>query len=158
MTDEASVPDEESGRDDVTTSVELSLQELIYAGLEALRAARPGIDLVAYLHSSGDNGPQLFLAAPTMESLKPNEAFDLFTALRDALDRGVSEAPEKLDHLGGFAALAVVTTGAWSRGLHAVGRRDGEMAADDHAVLGPLAETLGNVVHRLEEVSRRVAT
>lgn len=149
----------------VATALELSLQELIYAGLDALRTGRDGIELAAYLHASGGTGPQLFLAAPTLESLRPNQAFDLFIALRDALQRpdaagldGGAEGGESVEDLGGFHALTVVTAGPSSRGLHAVGRRSAPMTGADRAVLAPLARTLGRVNHRLEEVTHSLAT
>src|SRR5207245_1178634 len=62
----------------------LLLQELVYAGLDAVRAAIP-VDLCAYLHESLDEGPQLFLVTPDLGTIDPTEAFNLFSALRDTL-------------------------------------------------------------------------
>ena len=149
----------DAARDAATTGLELSLQEVIYAGLDALRAARPDIDLAAYLHAAGDNGPQLFLASPTLASMKPNEAFELFGALRDALSqRDAAHEDEPTGIVAGFHAVIVVTGGNASRGLHAVGRRDEALTADDGAALARLAHTLGTVNHRIEEAARNLAT
>lgn len=142
--------------DSVATGLELSLQELIYAGLDALRSSRSGIELVAYLHSSGESGPQLFLAAPTLGSMRPNQAFDLFSALRDALERPGDNGDEATAELGGFHALTVATSGTMSRGLHAVGRRGAPLTAEDREILVPLARMLGKVNHRLEEATHRL--
>src|SRR5205809_5878889 len=80
------------------------LQDVVYAGLEAMRAAVP-LDLCAYLHATDDQGPQLFLGAPDLASIEPTEAFSLFNALRDAL-HDPHEGDETM-LLGGFLAIAV---------------------------------------------------
>lgn len=132
--------------------IDLSVQELIYAGLEALEAA-VALDLCAYLHVSGDFGPQLFLSAPALSSLDPAQAFELFCALRDALDWAALQAEdvgERVVDLAGFSAVTVATTGSGSRGLHAVGRRGRPLMDQERAVTGRLARALGTACHRLE--------
>src|SRR5437870_3766656 len=78
------------------------LQDIVYAGLEALRAAIP-LDLCAYLHATEDQGPQLFLGSPDLGSIDSTEAFSLFSALRDAL-HDPHEGDETM-LLGGYLAV-----------------------------------------------------
>lgn len=132
--------------------LDLSVQELIYAGLEALEAA-VALDLCAYLHVSGDFGPQLFLSSPALSSLDPSQAFDLFCALRDALDWAAMQADEldeRVVELAGFSAVTVTTDGPHSRGLHAFGRSGRPLMDQERAVAGRLARALGTSCHRLE--------
>jgi hypothetical protein len=135
-----------------SAELDLSAQELIYAGLEALEAA-VALDLCAYLHVSGDFGPQLFLSSPALSSLDPAQAFDLFCALRDALDWAAmqaDDASERVVELAGFSAVTVTTDGPHSRGLHAVGRSGRPLMDQERAVAGRLARALGTACHRLE--------
>ena len=85
----------------------LIVQDVVYAGLEAMRAAVP-LDLCAYLHATDDQGPQLFLGAPDLASIEPTEAFSLFNALRDAL-HDPHEGDETMLVIAGAAAAAVST-------------------------------------------------
>ena len=124
------------------------VQDVVYAGLEAMRAAVP-LDLCAYLHATDDQGPQLFLGAPDLASIDPTEAFSLFTALRDAL-----QDPHEGDEtmlLGGYLAIAVSSEGPLTRGLHVVGRRETPFEPEERAVIGRLAESLGRLVHTVEQ-------
>lgn len=124
-------------------------QELVYAGLEALAAVTP-LDLCAYLHVAADEGPQLFLKAPSLSTVDPTEAFTLFTALRDALD---SEHPE--EHpvpIAGHAALAVRTHGTASRGMHVAGRRAGPLEERERQTIAGLARRFADVAHALESL------
>jgi hypothetical protein len=146
--------------EDREAAVDLSLQELIYAGLDSLGALVP-LDLCAYLHASGDDGPQLFLALPSLATMAPTQAFDLFTALRDGLDRptavpGSDQPAEQMLDVAGFGTLLVATAGRVSRGLHAVGRLDGTFSDGERARLARLAGTLGVATHRLEVAARVV--
>ena len=146
---------------DTGQALDLSTQELIYAGLEALEAA-VSVDLCAYLHVSGDFGPQLFLSSPVLSSLDPSVAFDLFCALRDALDWAAmqgdaTEVGERSVELAGFSAVTIATTGPDSRGLHAVGRTGRPLIEQERAVAGRLARALGTACHRLETAARATA-
>jgi len=126
----------------------LVVQDIVYAGLEALRAAIP-LDLCAYLHVSQNQGPQLFLGAPDLASIEPTEAFGLFTALRDAL-----QDPHEGDEtmlLGGYLAIAVSSEGPQSSGLHVVGRRETPFEPEEREVIGRLAGALGRLIHATEQ-------
>lgn len=133
--------------------LDLSVQDLIYAGLEALEAA-VALDLCAYLHVSGDFGPQLFLSSPALATLDPSQAFDLFCALRDALDWSAmhddNASVDPIVELAGFSTMTVVTDGPHSRGLHAVGRTGRPLMDQERSVAGRLARALGTSCHRLE--------
>jgi hypothetical protein len=126
----------------------LMVQDVVYAGLEAMRAAVP-LDLCAYLHATDDQGPQLFLGAPDLASIDPTEAFNLFTALRDAL-HDPHEGDETM-LLGGYLAIALSSEGTLSRGLHVVGRRETPFEPEERIVIGRLAEALGRLVHSVEQ-------
>jgi len=126
----------------------LIVQDVVYAGLEAMRAAVP-LDLCAYLHATDDQGPQLFLGAPDLASIEPTEAFSLFNALRDAL-HDPHEGDETM-LLGGFLAIAVSSEGLLSRGLHVVGRHETPFEPEERAVIGRLAGALGRLVHTVEQ-------
>jgi hypothetical protein len=126
----------------------LIVQDVVYTGLEAMRAAVP-LDLCAYLHATEDQGPQLFLGAPDLASIDPTEAFSLFTALRDAL-----QDPHEGDEtmlLGGYLAIALSTQGPLSRGLHVVGRRETPFEPEERAVIARLAGSLGRLIHSVEQ-------
>ena len=124
------------------------VQDVVYAGLEAMRAAVP-LDLCAYLHATEDQGPQLFLGAPDLASIDPTEAFSLFSALRDAL-HDPHEGDETI-LLGGYLAIAVSSDGPRSRGLHVVGRRETPFEHEERAVVARLAGSLGRLIHSIEQ-------
>ena len=128
----------------------LIVQDVVYAGLEAMRAAVP-LDLCAYLHATEDQGPQLFLGAPDLASIEPSEAFNLFTALRDAL-HDPHEGDETM-LLGGYLAIALSTDGPLSKGLHVVGRRELPFEPEERAVIARLAGSLGRLIHSVEQPS-----
>ena len=128
----------------------LIVQDVVYAGLEAMRAAVP-LDLCAYLHATEDQGPQLFLGAPDLASIDPSEAFNLFTALRDAL-HDPHEGDETM-LLGGYLAIALSTEGSLSRGLHVVGRHEVPFEPEERAVIARLAGSLGRLIHSVEQPS-----
>jgi len=123
------------------------VQDIVYAGLEAMRAAIP-LDLCAYLHATEDQGPQLFLGSPDLGSIDPTEAFSLFSALRDAL-HDPHEGDETM-LLGGFLAVAVSSEGALSRGLHVVGRKETPFEDTERDVIARLSGSIGKIVHSLE--------
>lgn len=125
----------------------LLVQELIYAGLDAMRSVST-LDLCAYLHLSDDGGPQLFLAAPALASVDPTEAFTLFTALRDTLEHE-HEGDETL-LLGRYFATAVTTQGDRSKGLHVFGTDEHSLGEHERETLIRLARAVALVVHRLE--------
>src|SRR5687767_405214 len=119
------------------SDVALAVQDTIYAGLDALRAAVP-LELCAYLHASDDIGPQLYLAVPDLSSLEPNEAFDLFSSLRDALDKPPTD---ELDlQMGRFNAVVVSSSGSASRGLHVLGRRNEPLTPPERRLAVRLCE------------------
>ncbi len=128
-----------------------SHQDLIDAGLEALRAAMP-LALCAYVHRADDDAPHLTLATPRMDEIEPDEAFAIFAALREAVDG---------DHTGGdiqvdsFASAAVTTRGPRSRGLHVIGRRAAPLDDAERALFRRLATGLGNALHILESAQAR---
>lgn len=125
----------------------------MYAGLEALRAAIP-LELCAYLHATGDLGPQLYLGAPQLSQMDATEAFSLFSALRDAL--GDEHDGDEIILLGGYLAVAVSTRGWHSRGLHVVGRRAASLEEHEREVVIRLCRALGAVCHAVEGVTERV--
>jgi hypothetical protein len=139
--------------EDPHPELDLSVQELIYAGLEAVEAAI-SIDLCAYLHVSGDFGPQLFLSSPNLSNLSPAVAFDLFSGLRDALDWAALNATEpgieQTCVLAGYESVTVATAGPISRGLFAVGRTARPLLDQERHVATRLCSALGNACHRLE--------
>src|SRR6266567_3020020 len=124
------------------------VQDIVYAGLEAIRAAVP-LDLCAYLHATEDQGPQLFLGSPDLGSIDPTEAFSLFSALRDAL-HDPHEADETM-LLGGYLAVAVSSEGPVSRGLHVVGRKEMPFEDAERETVARLARAVGSIVHSLEQ-------
>src|SRR5258706_7042500 len=124
------------------------VQDIVYAGLEAIRAAVP-LDLCAYLHATEDQGPQLFLGSPDLGSIDPTEAFSLFSALRDAL-HDPHEADETM-LLGGYLAVAVSSEGPLSRGLHVVGRKETPFEDAEREVIARLSASIGTIVHSLEQ-------
>jgi hypothetical protein len=124
----------------------LIVQDVIYAGLDALLAAMP-LDLCAYLHLTEGSGPQLYLRTPDLSSMDANECFALFGALRDALEADADDAP--LD-VRGFQALTINTPGARSRGLHVVGRRSADLDDHERVLAGRLCHALGAATHALE--------
>lgn len=133
------------------SDVGLHVQEIVYAGLDLLRATMP-LDLCAYVHASADFGPQLFLRAPDLSSMKPTEAFTLFARLRDVLE-GRQEADAL--HIGDYVASAIVTQGPRSRGLHVIGRRGEALAEEERAVVARACRAVGTVCHALEDSGDR---
>jgi hypothetical protein len=134
------------------TETGLVIQDLVYAGLEAIAAAMP-LDLCAYLHAAGDLGPQLYLTRPTLAEMDATEAFNLFTALRDTL-LDEHEGDETI-LLGGYLALAVSTRGRYSRGLHVIGRRDASIEDHERELAVKLSRAFGRAAHTLEVASDR---
>ena len=137
----------------VPVSVEpgLLVQDMVYAGLDALRAVVP-LDLCAYLHASSGFGPQLYLRAPDLSSMDATQAFDLFTTLRDALDD--DRTGERPFEVAGFDAMAILTSGAASRGLYVVGRREQPLDETERAIVGRLCAAVGAACHALEGGNR----
>jgi hypothetical protein len=125
----------------------LMIQDIVYAGLAAMRAAIP-LDLCAYLHAGDDQGPQLFLGSPDLASIDPTEAFSLFSALRDALHDPHDGDETML--LGGYLAIAVSSDGPRSRGLHVVGRKETPFEDTERDVIARLAGSIGTIVHSIE--------
>jgi len=136
---------------DDPTDAGLLIQDLIYVGLDALRAASP-LDLCAYLHVREGEGPQLYLSTPDLASVDPSEAFSLFSSLRDLLEHEHHGDDTVL--LGGFFAAAVSTAGPSTRGLFVIGRREAALEPEQRDGLIRLAGRLGSLVHRLEGAPR----
>jgi hypothetical protein len=130
-----------------TSEAGLLIQEVVYSGLEAITSVIP-LDFCAYLHATGDLGPQLYLTKPTLAEMDATEAFNLFSALRDTLQDD-HEGDETI-LLGGYLAVAVSTRGKYSRGLHVIGRRD--VSLDDHEreLAMKLCRSFGRTAHTLE--------
>jgi hypothetical protein len=139
-------------------ALDLSVQDVIYAGLDALLAVAP-LDLCAYLHLAETTGPQLFLGAPALSSIDGQRAFDVFSELRDELDRPLWTDDSAADRvaesmtIAGFHALVVVTFGAHSRGVHAFGLVRGELAPATRDASIHLANALGVATHRLQSAT-----
>jgi hypothetical protein len=129
----------------------LLAQDIVYAGMDAQRAA-VALDLCAYLHATGEQGPQLFLGTPDLSTIDPTEAFTLFGALRDAMERPQTDDQSAV--LGGYHAIAIATAGQSSRGLHVMGRRDAPLDDGEREVLAKIARAFGAVVHTLEDAPR----
>jgi hypothetical protein len=129
----------------------IAVQDLAYAGLDALRAMVP-LDLCAYLHVSSTLGPQLYLRAPDLSALSPTEAFDLFSSLRDILasaEPGVSRAP-----VTRFQAVTVLTAGDASRGLFVLGRSDEALTDEQQDLAAGLCRAVGIAAHAVEASTR----
>ena len=131
----------------MATDASLLVQRVVYAGLRALQAGL-ALDLCAYLHRDEDSGPQLFLRAPELAAMDATQAFDLFGVLRDTLDLG-KDGPVPL-RVADFDAVAVVTRGLHSTGVHLAGRRVRALDAAELAAVGEFAAALGEVVHGVE--------
>lgn len=125
----------------------LLAQNIVYAGLEALRAA-VALDLAAYLHEAPDQGPQLFLGAPTLAEIEPTAAFNLFAALRDGL--GEERDGDDIE-VPGFCAVAITTHGAVSRGVHVLGRRESPLPDYEREILVRLVHTFAALTHGVEQ-------
>jgi hypothetical protein len=135
----------------VSSEPGLLVQDMVYAGLDALRAVVP-LDLCAYLHASSGFGPQLYLRAPDLSSMDATQAFDLFTTLRDALDD--DRAGDRPFEVAGFDAVAMPTAGAASRGLYVVGRRETPLDETERAIATRLCAAIGAACHALEGGNR----
>ncbi|MCI0345729.1 MAG: hypothetical protein L0221_09855 [Chloroflexi bacterium] len=133
----------------------LVIQDLVYAGLDALGAAT-SLDLCAFLHAAGDLGPQLYLARPSLAEMDATEAFNLFTALRDTSED--EHDGDEIILLGGYLALAVTTRGRYSRGLHVIGRRDGSLDEHERELAVKLCRSFGRAAHALESAPDRPRT
>jgi hypothetical protein len=138
---------------DAPTERGLLHQELIYAGLDAIRAALL-VDLCAYLFEARDQGPQLFMVAPDLGSIQPTEAFNLFTALRDAMQS--EQADDDLD-LAGYTARGLPTAGQGSRGLYVIGRRGTGFDEAEREQFSRLAGAVARVARTVEEMPGRTA-
>src|SRR5437764_3812711 len=110
------------------TELGVLVQRVAYAGLDGLRAAIP-LDLCAYLHTTADAGPQLYLRAPDLSKMDATSAFSLFSAVRDTLDNQETEGA--ITPISGFESFTVVTQGLRSRRLFVVGLRDDAVRGDD---------------------------
>src|SRR5579871_3477626 len=124
-----------------------AVQDLAYAGLDALRAMVP-LDLCAYLHVSSALGPQLYLRAPDLVALNPTEAFDLFSSLRDILasaEPGVSRA-----QVTRFQSVTVLTAGQASRSLFVFGRSEDPLSDDEQTLAAGLCRAVGIAAHAVE--------
>ena len=130
--------------------VGLLVQQVAYAGLDALRAALP-LDLCAYLHTTADAGPQLYLRAPDLSAMDATEAFNLFSALRDTLDNQETEGATT--QVGGFQSFTVVTSGVRSRGLFVVGRNEYALDPDEQETVTALCRAIGAVGHALDDAA-----
>lgn len=129
----------------------VALQDVVYAGLDSLREMMP-LDLCAYLHDAAGMGPQLYLRAPDLSTLDPARAFDLFSALRDALD--TSEFGPRAVELAGFSARAIFTAGPVSRGLFVAGRRGDQLDDTERGVVAGVCAAVGVACHAVESTTR----
>jgi hypothetical protein len=134
-------------------ALDLPLQELVYAGLQALLAVTD-LDVCAYLHDSVDTGPQLFLGTPTLAAAKGPEASSLLADLSAVLQRAHGELPGGVaigeERIAGVPCTVVTTAGPEGRGVHALGRRTPEVPDATRLALVRLATALGGAVHRLQ--------
>lgn len=131
-----------------------TVQDIAYAGLDALRAALH-LDLCAYLHAGAVMGPQLYLRAPDLSAMDATAAFDLFSALRDAL--GAGEPGVHHLSVAGFEAVAVLTAGPASRGLFALGRRGEALDESEVRLVEELCRAAGTAAHAVEAATRPAA-
>jgi hypothetical protein len=127
----------------------LLMQDAVYAGLDALRAAMQ-LDLAAYVHQPSGGGPQLFLGTPELGSMEPTEAMNLFTSLRTALED--DHAGDEILLFGPTIGLAVTTQGPASRGLHVIGRREESLGDKEREIALRLCRSVGAVCHALDAV------
>jgi hypothetical protein len=127
----------------------LVIQDVIYAGLDALLAAIP-LELCAYLHLAEGAGPQLYLRTPDLSSMDANECFALFGALRDALD--ANEPNDRPLEVRGFHAISMNSPGTRSRGLHVVGRRTAALDEHERNLAGRLSGAIAAATHSLEAI------
>lgn len=128
----------------------LVVQDLAYAALDALRATER-VDLCAYLHILEGDGPQLYLRAPDLASMTAAQAFDVFTALRDAVDQATEAATRC--RIGRFDAVAVRSVGERSSGVFFVGR-DGEPVAEERlSTIESVCRALGEACQLVEETA-----
>lgn len=129
----------------------LVVQDLAYAALDALRATE-AVDLCAYLHILDGEGPQLYLRAPDLASMTAAQAFDVFTALRDAVDTAESGTATRC-RIGRFDAVAVRSVGERSSGVFFVGRDDEPLADDRIPTIESVCRALGEACQLVEEAS-----
>jgi hypothetical protein len=135
----------------VTRDRALVVQDLAYAALDALRATE-ALDLCAYLHTREGDGPQLYLRAPDLASMTAAHAFDVFTALRDAVDHAEPDVATRC-RIGRFDAVAVRSVGERSSGVFFVGR-EGEALADDRlGTVEAVCRALGQAGQLVEEAA-----
>ena len=133
------------------TETGLAVQEVAYAGLDALRGA-VDLDLCAYLHAVPGLGPQLYLRAPDLSTMDAAQAFDLFSALRDAL---TDTTPGVRDlRVTTFHAVAVHTTGPTSQGLFVAGRRNEPLHTVARNLVASLCQAIGVACHAVEDAVR----
>jgi hypothetical protein len=135
----------------VTREPGIVVQDVVYAGLDALRAVIP-LELCAYLHAVAGFGPQLYLRSPDLSTMDAGEAFDVFTALRDALDS--AEGDDWPLEVAGYDALAIPTAGTASRGVCVVGRRDRPLTFPEQDTAGLLWRAMGSACHAVEAATR----
>ena len=133
----------------VPSDIGLVIQDVIYAGLDALLAAMP-LELCAYLHLAEGAGPQLYLRTPDLSSMDANECFALFGALRDALE--ANEQDDSPLDVRGFHAFTMNTPGTRSRGLHVVGRRAGALDEHERNLAGRISHAMSAATHSLEAI------
>lgn len=128
----------------------LVVQDLAYAALDALRATER-VDLCAYLHILDGDGPQLYLRAPDLASMTAAQAFDVFTALRDAVDQAAEAATRC--RIGRFDAVAVRSVGERSSGVFFVGREGEPLAEERVATVESVCRALGQACQLVEEAA-----
>lgn len=137
----------DAGRD---ASVEVSLQDVIYAGLDAVQAV-VSVDLCAYLHAPRGVDAQLYLGVPSLSALPATRAMELFRALgqeRTQLHR--TGTASRRTTLAGFHAVSVFTSGTDSDGVHVVGRLGRPLDDAEEAVATRLCLALGKAGHVID--------
>jgi len=130
------------------TQLGLLVQRVAYAGLDGLRGAIP-LDLCAYLQTTTDAGPQLYLRAPDLSKMDATAAFSLFSAVRDTLETQESESG--ITPIDGFESFTVVIEGVRSRGLFVLGRREYMLDSHEQEVALALCRAVGAVSNAISD-------
>lgn len=127
-----------------------TVREVADAALDALTEAL-SLDLRALLVVEPNLGPQLHMDRPDLTSIGPNDAFALFSALRQALDGG--EEFRQVE-LAGFHVALIVMTDGQNRGLLAIGRRGSGFTGPESTAIERFAAAYSRLHHQGEHPVR----
>jgi hypothetical protein len=127
--------------------------DLVGALLDGL-ANTMALDLCAYLHAGPGEDPHLFLQAPSLDAIGAARSYDLFDALRRALEAGTSEPDWRA---AGYRGVSVATLGDGSRGAWAVARDEGISVAE-REVATRFCRSFGRAVHQLDGAASPTTT